>query len=186
MADLLFNPQELSDARCMTEAFVDRYLAGLADRPVFPDVDREALRELINRPIPKEGETLEALFEELDRVIIPNATHTAHPRFLPYVQPSPDALSPFAETVAAVINQNCNLWHLSPAANAVEKAVLNWFAGMFGFPGTVGGIITSGGSMANLVALTAARDQKLGPAARRQGLQGRTTRLVLYTSDEAH
>jgi hypothetical protein len=40
--------------------------------------------------------------------------------------------------------------------------------------------------MANLVALTAARDQKLGPAARRQGLQGRTTRLVLYTSDEAH
>lgn len=43
--------------------------------------------------------TLEALFEELDSVIVPNATHTAHPRFLPYVQPSPNGISPYAETV---------------------------------------------------------------------------------------
>ena len=109
-------------------------------------------------------------------MIVPNSTHTAHPRFLPYVQPSPNSVSAYADHVAAVLNQNCNLWHLSPAANAVEQTVLCWFADLFGFPASAGGIITSGGSIANLVALTAARDHALGDAARSRGCRAATLR----------
>lgn len=186
MSDLLFGPDQHDEATQLLANFSARYHANLAQRPVYPDIDRPALRALMQAPLPQAGTSLQALFDELEQVIVANSTHTAHPRFLPYVQPSPNALSPYADHVAAVLNQNCNLWHLSPAANAVEQAVLRWFAELFGFPATAGGIITSGGSMANLVALTAARDHALGDSARRQGLQGRGAALTVYTSEEAH
>ncbi len=177
---------EHAQAARLTQSFASRYHASLSERPVFPDVDRAALRTLMEAPLPKTPEPLAGLFAELERIVIENSTHTAHPRFLPYVQPSPNALSAYAENVAAVINQNCNLWHLSPAANAIEQTVLRWFADLYGFPAEAGGIITSGGSAANLIALTAARDRLLGDQARWKGLQGQKAPLTLYTSDEVH
>lgn len=186
MSPLLFTAAQHAEAARLVAEFSAGYLATVDARPVFPAIDRAALRALKNAPLPIDGVPLEALFAELEQVVVANSTHTAHPRFLPYVQPSPNGLSPYADQVAAVLNQNCNLWHLSPAANAVEQAVLGWFATLLGLPDTAGGIITSGGSMANLVALTAARDRHLGPDARRLGLQGRTSPLVLYTSDQTH
>ncbi len=137
-------------------------------------------------PLPEDGTALDALFAELDTVVVPNSTHTAHPRFLSYVMPSPNGLSPFAEAATAALNQNCNLWTLSPAANAIEQTVIRWFADLFGFGGHAGGLIVSGGSMANMVALTAARDWFLGESARTDGLQGRASPLTLYTSTEVH
>ena len=186
MNPLLFSPEQHAQAAALLADFSARYLAGVAERPVFPPIDRPALAALKHQPMPRDGQSLQSLFDEFEDVVVPNSTHTAHPRFLPYVQPSPNALSPYADQLAAVVNQNCNLWQLSPAANAVEQAVLRWFAELFGLPETTGGVITSGGSMANLVALTAARDHALGAEARSMGLQGRGKALVLYTSDEVH
>lgn len=186
MSPLLFTPDQHAQAATLLADFSARYLAGVADRPVYPTVDREALTALMGQTLPQAGAPLADLFEEFERVIVPNSTHTAHPRFLPYVQPSPNALSPYADHLAGVVNQNCNLWHLSPAANAVEQTVLRWFADLFGLPASAGGIITSGGSMANMVALTAARDHALGADARTGGLQGGGPPLALYTSQEVH
>jgi glutamate/tyrosine decarboxylase-like PLP-dependent enzyme len=186
MNPLLFSPEQHAQAAALLADFSARYLAGVAERPVFPPIDRPALVALKHQPMPRDGQSLQSLFDEFEAVVVPNSTHTAHPRFLPYVQPSPNALSPYADQLAAVVNQNCNLWQLSPAANAVEQAVLRWFAELFGLPETTGGVITSGGSMANLVALTAARDHALGAEARSMGLQGHGKALVLYTSDEVH
>lgn len=185
-SDLLFSPDEHDRAWEIIADFSKRYLAGVAERPVYPDLDRTSLRKLMQAPMPRSGVSFAALFQEFEAVIVPNATHTAHPRFLPYVQPTPNAIAPYADAIASLISQNCNLWHLSPSANAVEQTVVRWFADLFGFPVTAGGLITSGGSAANLVALTAARDHALGPKARTHSLQGRTSPLVLYTSDEVH
>jgi len=186
MSPLLFSPDQHAQAAALLADFSARYLAGVADRPVFPVIDRPALAALKGQAMPHVGQSLQTLFEEFEQVVVPNSTHTAHPRFLPYVQPSPNALSPYADHLAGVINQNCNLWHLSPAANVVEQTVLRWFADLFGLPQSAGGIITSGGSMANMVALTAARDHALGANARSAGLQGGSAPLVLYTSEEVH
>lgn len=186
MNPLLFTPEQHREAGEWLEAFTLRYQASLPSRPVYPPIDRDALRALMAQPLPEAGTPLATLFEELENVIVPNSTHTAHPRFLPYVQPSPNDLSPYADHTAALLNQNCNLWHLSPAANAVEQTVLRWFADLFGLPATASGIVTSGGSMANLVGLTAARDHALGEHARADGLQGSGAPLVLYASDETH
>lgn len=184
--DLLFDTDENARAAALTTDFIERYSRTVGTRPVYPQIDREALRALMGERLPETGRSVESLFAELDAVIVPNSTHTAHPRFLPYVQPSPNGLSPYAEAAAAALNQNCNLWTLSPAANAVEQTVVRWFSDLLGLGPGAGGLITSGGSMANLIALTAARDRFLGVAARTEGLQGRSSPLAVYTSEEAH
>lgn len=186
MVDLLFSPRERRRASELTRCFAERYHEGLRDLPVFPRIDREAIHKILAEPFPLEGRSLSALFEELERIIVPNSTHSAHPCFVPYVQPSPNGISPYADAVAAMLNQNCNLWTLSPAANAIERKVIAWFADLLGFGEEAGGLITSGGSMANLTALTTARDHHLGDCARMEGLQDRRSALVVYSSDQVH
>jgi aromatic-L-amino-acid decarboxylase len=186
MNELLFAPETHRNAgRLLGELLAD-YECDLAHRPVFPTVNREAMRAIRDEPLPEEGRPLEDLFQEFRKVVVPNSTQVGHPRFLPYVQPSPNGISAFAEALASALNQNCNLWTLSPAANAIEQRVISWFHELFAFPEGSGGIITSGGSMANLTALAVARDTYLGKAARKEGLQGRTSPLVLYVSEEVH
>ena len=186
MSPLLFSDDQHAHAAALTTRFAAEYLGSVAERPVFPPIDRDALRAILQEPLPEEARSIEALFAELDEVIVPNSTHTAHPRFLPYVQPSPSGLSPFADAVAGTLNQNCNLWQLSPAANAVEQVTVRWLAELSGFGAPTAGLLTSGGSVANLVGLAAARDWALGDDAREHGLQRAGAPLVLYASDQTH
>ncbi|MBN2467223.1 MAG: hypothetical protein JXD19_03635 [Deltaproteobacteria bacterium] len=183
---LLFDPETLRRAGRLLGEFLATYEADVTHRSVFPTIDRDALRMIRREPLPEEGRTIEELFQEFRDLIVPNSTHVAHPCFLPYVLPSPNGICAFAEALASALNQNCNLWTLSPAANAIEQRVISWFHELFSFPPESGGIITSGGSMANLTALAIARDTCLGDAARTEGLQRKTAPLVLYTSQEAH
>lgn len=186
MTELLFEPREHLQAAQMLGEFLADHESELHNRRVMPEIDREAMQTILNEPFPEEGLSLEALFEEFREVVVPNSTNVAHPRFLPYVLPSPNGISAIAEALASTLNQNCNMWSLSPAANAVEQRVISWFHELFSFPAGSGGIITSGGSMANLTALAIARDRYLGDSARREGLQTRNSPLRLYLSDQVH
>jgi aromatic-L-amino-acid/L-tryptophan decarboxylase len=142
--DMLFTKTEHQVASQLTARFIEDYLSSVEARPVYPVIDRPALRDLLDQPLAMDPAALGDLFAELDSVIVPNATHTAHPRFLAYVMPTPNGISPFAETVAATLNQNCNLWALSPSANAVEQKVVRWLAEIVGADSATGGLITSG------------------------------------------
>jgi glutamate/tyrosine decarboxylase-like PLP-dependent enzyme len=186
MNELLFDPETHHKAGQFLGELLADYEVDLANKPIFPEMNRTAMRMILEEPLPEEGRSLEELFQEFSDLIVPNSTQVAHPRFLPYVLPSPNGISAFAEALASTLNQNCNLWTLSPAANAIEQRVISWFHELFSFPKGSGGIITSGGSMANLTALAVARDIHLGQGARTQGLQGGTPPLVLYVSEEVH
>lgn len=186
MSELLFDPETHRKAGRLLGELLANYEVDLSNRPVFPQINRKAMRTILNESLPEDGRSIEELFQEFSNVVVPNSTQVAHPRFLPYVLPSPNGISVFADALASALNQNCNLWTLSPAANAIEQRVISWFHELFSFPKGSGGIITSGGSMANLTALTVARDIFLGNNARKEGLQGVTSPLVLYTSEEVH
>ncbi len=138
------------------------------------------------QPFPEDGIGDEPLFRMIAEKIAPNSTTIAHPRFLAYVLPPPNGIAPFAESIAAALNQNCNFWQLSPAASVIERKVVGWLAGLFNYPETSGGILTSGGSMASLAALAAAIHEKYPGDFRRGGLQAGRAPMILYTSEEAH
>ncbi len=97
-----------------------------------------------------------------------------------------NGIAPFAEAIAATLNQNCNFGQLSPAASVIERKVVSWLAELFDYPDSSGGLIVSGGSMATLVALSAAMHDKCGADFRRTGLQSLPRPLAMYTSEEAH
>jgi aromatic-L-amino-acid decarboxylase len=176
--------------RLLTELLVD-YERSLAGRPVVPPIDREVLVALREEPFPEDGVGIARLFEDIRDRVIAGSTATAHPRFLAYVLGPPNGVAPFADAIAATLNQNCNFWQLSPVASVIEQKVVSWFAALFGFPATAGGLMMSGGSMATATALSAALHDRAAaePGARdlrRAGLQGSGAPLTVYTSTEAH
>ncbi|MCC4315184.1 pyridoxal phosphate-dependent decarboxylase family protein [Streptomyces malaysiensis] len=170
--------------RLLTRFFED-YERSIPERPLVPEVDRDVLTGLLATPFPDKGLGVEGLFQEIDQKILPNSTTVAHPRFLAYVLGPPNGIAPYAEAIAATINQNCNFWQLSPAASVVERSVITWLGGLFGYDERAGGILTGGGSIATLNALTTALHARR-PGFREQGLQTPAPRLVVYTSAEAH
>lgn len=166
--------------------FLDGYEQGLTDGPIVPDVDRGTLAGLLEDGFPAEGVGVAGFFRDLDERILPNSTTVSHPRFLAYVLGPPNGIGAYADAVAATLNQNCNFWQLSPAASVIERTVLTWLAGLFGFDADrSGGILTTGGSIATLNALTVALHDRR-PDFREKGLQAGGAPLIIYTSAEAH
>ncbi|MFB9930422.1 pyridoxal phosphate-dependent decarboxylase family protein [Amycolatopsis halotolerans] len=185
MNTLVLSPAERSQAAAALASFVDSYEESLPTRPILPDVDRDTLTKLLAEPFPTEGIGVEGFFADLRDRIVPNSTAIAHPRFLAYVQGPPNGIAPYADAIAAVLNQNCNFWQLSPAASVVERSVVEWLAGLFNLGPESGGILTNGGSGATRDAITTALADRR-PDFRERGLQSGAPPLVLYTSEEAH
>ncbi len=185
MSELLLTDDERDRAGARLLTLLDGYERGISEAQVLPDPDRDALATLLAMPMPEHGIGVDAMFDRWEDTILPNSTTVAHPRFLAYVLGPPNGIAPYAEAVAAAINQNCNLWQLSPAASVVERAVLEWLASVVGYPTSARGILTGGGSLATLQAMATALDDRV-PGFRATGLQGTAPPLVVYTSAEAH
>jgi len=130
---------------------------GPAWRPV-PDAVKDALRE----PLPRAGEPLETALARYDELIRPYPTGNRHPRFFGWVHGAGNAAGVLAELLAA--GMNANVGGREHAAVYVERAVVAWFAELFGFSETASGVLTTGTSMGNLLAVVAARDVALGGA----------------------
>jgi aromatic-L-amino-acid/L-tryptophan decarboxylase len=185
MSELTLSPAERDLAGSRLLAMLEDYEQGLGATPLLPDLDRRRLAEVLTAPMPERGIGVEQLFERWRDTLVPNSTAIAHPRFLAYVLGPPNGIAPYAEALAAAINQNCNFWQLSPAASVIERSVLEWLASVVGYPVGSRGILTGGGSMATLQGLATALHDRV-PGFRAHGLQGSSAPLVVYTSSEAH
>ncbi|HEX2294163.1 MAG TPA: pyridoxal-dependent decarboxylase [Actinomycetota bacterium] len=172
-------------------ALVDRagdllqeFLERLPDLPVYRPRTIDEVRALNVRAFPEEGLDDDELVSYLRDVVFETAMYPGHPAFLAYVVGAGTAHGAVADLVAAAINQNVGGWRLGPGATEIELHLTTWFARAFGMPEGAGGLVTSGGSMANFVALKVARDRTLGLDARERGIGG--ARLTSYTSAEVH
>lgn len=163
--------------------------------PVFPDTSAARVRELFRGPLPTEGVDLAAL-ERGCREVVRHSRHNNHPRMFGYVASPAAPVGALANFLASALNANVTSWRSSPAATEVERTVVRWLAEMVGYAGandTCGGLLTSGGSMANLNALFVAhRAQESAPrgggagGASRRGLWGAGAPTTLYASDQVH
>ena len=185
-AALNLSDVDLAQAGELLTDLLRAFEKSLGPRPVMPRLDRHQLSELLTEPFPETGLGVGSLFKQIEAKVLPNSTIVAHPRFLAYVLGPPNGIAPFAEAIAAALNQNCNFWQLSPAASVIERKVVNWLGSLFDYPETAGGILTSGGSMATLIALATAVHCKSPIDIRRVGLSALDSPLVVYSSEEAH
>jgi aromatic-L-amino-acid decarboxylase len=107
-----------------------------------------------------------------------------HPRFWGWVMGTGTPQTAMADFLSSVVNPN--LGGLEQAPVLVEKQVVKWCAELMGFPATAGGILVSGGTMANVLGLAVARQQGAGFDVRAEGLQGGHPQLLVYASTEVH
>jgi aromatic-L-amino-acid decarboxylase len=162
------------------------FLKALPDLPVGRLLPSEKVREAVAIPVPGAPMADDELFAYLRSVVFDWSMYPGHPGFMAYVSGPGTVPGAAADLLAAGLNQNVGGWVLSPAASEIELALTRFFAEeMFGLPEGSGGIITSGGSMANFVGLKAARDHKAGWNVRAQGVAGGPG-LTMYMSDETH
>lgn len=159
------------------------YLDTVEDRPVFPDVAPETLHQLFDERLPEQGAAPEALLAELDQKFFPYCSHVGHPGYMGLITPSPTPMGILGDLIASAMNQNIGAYTIGPSGVALERRVVRWLCELAGYDANSDGHLTSGGMMANFVALKLARDWATGDRAQHEGV---TEPLAAYTSEERH
>ncbi len=185
MDKLILPPDEI---RALGHAAVEQiaqYYGTLAERPVLVPTTSRALRDLIDEPLPQAGTDFDALLKTLDEVIAHYSRHSAHPRFFGYVSSPGTPVTSVGSMLAAALNINVTCWRSGPAATDLEHLTVDWMKQILGYPPAAGGLLVSGGSMANFAALAAARSAKAPGNVVRDGMAP-AGRMCAYVSSEGH
>src|SRR5262245_63694888 len=155
--------------------------------PVLARVAPGDIRSRLPTTAPEDGDSMEEIFSDIERVLAPGLTHWNHPGFMAYFPSTGSGPGALAEFLTAALNQQAMLWRTSPSATELEEVVLGWVRGLLKLPSTFEGVITDGGSMSNLLALLAAREDA-APDIKAYGIAGRkeTPIFTIYCTEHAH
>jgi glutamate/tyrosine decarboxylase-like PLP-dependent enzyme len=165
------------------------FLESMPQRPVNVDEPPSAIRQAfdLNSELPEHGTDAGPLLERTARLLFDHSLFNGHPRFFGYITASPAPIGMLADLLAAAVNPNVGAWTLSPSATEIERQTVRWIAELIGFIPGCGGLLVSGGNMANIVCFMAARAAKAGWNVREEGLTGGSgRRLRAYCSRETH
>ena len=178
--------------RTLGHQLVDQ-IAGLLEsvpaRPVNRNEAPSAIRQALDldSALPEHGTDPGPLLARTAQQLFDHSLFNGHPRFFGYITASPAPIGMLADLLAAAVNPNVGAWTLSPAATEIERQTVRWIAELIGFSPDAGGLLVSGGNMANIVCFVAARAAKAGGDVREHGLAGGAGgRLRLYCSQETH
>ncbi|WP_190811254.1 aminotransferase class V-fold PLP-dependent enzyme [Flagellimonas sp. S3867] len=139
---------------------------------------REEMDSLFLEEAPEKGTSPDKVIDFVLEKVMTNSTDMSHPKSYSFVPGPSNYVSVMADTLATGFNIFSGGWVASPAAAELEIITIQWLLKIFGFPQKKGGgIFTSGGSMANLTAITTARKVKCGED---------FSKAVIYLSDQAH
>ena len=185
-APLAMTPEEFRTiGRQLVDRIADR-LSAVAGGPVThgeaPADVRRVLRA--DAPLPDEGAAAGALLTEAGAMLFDHSLFNGHPRFFGYITSSPAPIGMFGDLLAAALNQNLGAWQLAPMATEIEAQTVRWIADLIGYPAG-GGLLVSGGNMANFVGFMAARAARAGTV-RAEGVSRDGGRLLVYASEETH
>lgn len=158
------------------DAIVD-HISGLDSRSPSNHADPSEMKARLEEPMPEQPQDMATLLDTFKERVYPYAIHPDHPRFFGYIPCSGSMVGILADALSSGTNFFAGHWYAAAGPSQVELVVLDWFKAMLGYPSEAGGLLVSGGSMANLTALTTARHHKLGE---------RFYDGVLYLSEQSH
>ena len=176
---------ELVDA---IAAFLPSVMEGR--RPVTTGEAPDVVQALVGAgaTLPEQGTSADELLREASTLLFDHSLLNGHPRFFGYITSSPAPIGMLGDMLAAAVNANVGSWRLGPVATEIEAQTVRWIAELLGYPTTCGGLLVSGGNMANFVGLLAAR-RAAGADwdVRKTGLRDPAARaLRVYASAETH
>jgi aromatic-L-amino-acid/L-tryptophan decarboxylase len=180
------DPDDWGAALALTHRIVDdsvRYLRDVRDRPVWRDMPTD-VRTFFDAPLPRASKSLNDIYREVAEKVMPYPMGNVHPRFWSWYMGSSNFAGALGDFLAAI--QGSNLGGGNHAAALMDQQVVGWFKEMVGFPASASGTLVSGGSMANIVGLTVARNVKAAIDVREYGVAAIEKPLCFYGSDQLH
>lgn len=180
------DPEDWAGVRDLAHRAIDDAIAHIRDvreRPVWQDLP-PGVRAAYERPLPMAPQALGEVYEELQKVLMPFPMGNIHPRFWMWYMGSGSFSGALAEFLSAI--DGSNLGGGNNAAAYMDNQVVAWLKQMMGFPAESSGTLVSGGSMANIIGLTAARNAKAGVDLRAEGVAAMPKPLRFYGSDQIH
>lgn len=180
------DPEDWEGFRRLAHEMVDRMIDCQRDihgtpawRPMPEEVERR-----FAEAIPATGAGARAAYQDFLELVLPYPTGLWHPRWWGWAGGTGTPLGMMAAMLGASMNSNPG--NFNDSSTRVEAQLLDWMKSVMGFPADASGIITSGGSVANIVGLTVARDAMAGVDVINDGVAASDGRLVLYASTEVH
>jgi len=178
------------DFRKIGHELVDRIadlLSSMGDRPVTTKNTPKELGDLLGRhPLPENEHSADQLLATATELLFENSLFNGHPKFFGFITSSAAPIGVLADLLAAAVNPNVGGQILSPIATEIEKQTIGWLCDFIGVPTSYGGILVSGGNMANFTAFLAARTAMAPKSLKEQGLQGIEKKLIVYCSKSTH
>jgi aromatic-L-amino-acid/L-tryptophan decarboxylase len=189
VAALAMEPAEFRRAGHALVDALAALLESVPARPVTPTETPDEVRALLDsrRRLPEQGADAGALLARTAQLLFDHSLFNGHPRFFGYITSSPAPVGMLADLLAAAVNANVGGWRLAPLATEIEAQAVRWIAELIGYPHDCGGLFVSGGNMANIVPLIAARAAAAGWDVRSRGVAGPGARRCrVYGSAETH
>lgn len=177
------NSQEF---RATAHQFVDwmaDYLETIEELPVRSQVKPGEIYNQLPENPPHEPESIETIFEDFQRIVVPGMTHWQHPKYFAYFPANSSYPSLLAEMLTATMGAQGMLWETSPAATEMEERVMNWMIDLLQLPKSWDGCIQVSASSSTLVAVISAREKYSGYTINQQGAK---QPLTVYASEHIH
>ncbi len=162
------------------------YRSRLPDLPVMSTVEPGAIRQQLPAVPPDTPEPFDAIFHDLNDVLLPGVSHWNHPAWYGYFPANASlssVLGDFLSSGLGVIGLN---WQASPALTELEDVVTDWMRQMLGLSEAWQGVLMDTASTSSLVALICAREWVSGNSQAGGGLQAEDAPLIVYTSEQSH
>ena len=169
------SPEQMLELARQTAELVVRRIENLPEEGAWEGEFRRELEDRLLKPPPEESRSASQVIEEVAHEILPIALRLDHPRCFGFIPSQPTWPGVLADFIVAGFNINQCSWLTSSGPSQLELVVIDWFRRWIGYPESAGGLLTSGGSAANLDALVAAREAADHPE-----------RASLYMSDQSH
>ncbi|UCI09323.1 pyridoxal phosphate-dependent decarboxylase family protein [Mesorhizobium sp. B1-1-8] len=180
------DPPDWADVQALSHRVIDDavgYLRDVRDRPVWREMPPE-VRTFFDAPMPRAPASLPDVYGEVTDNLMAYPMGNIHPRFWSWYMGSSNFTGALGDFLAAI--QGSNLGGGNHAAGLMDSQVVNWCKEMVGFPAAASGTLVSGGSMANIIGLTVARNAKAGVDVRERGVGAIPRPLRFYASDQVH
>jgi aromatic-L-amino-acid/L-tryptophan decarboxylase len=159
---------------------VAHHLSTLREQPAYATLGTAEAERLLDRRAPAQGTDFETLLATLRDRVFPHAAREPHPGFIAYVPSCPTFPAVLGDWLATGFNFYAGVWPVAVGPNQLELVVLDWFRQWLGMPDGTNGLLTTGGSGANLTAMIAARHRVT------QGDASLIAKLTVYASDQVH
>lgn len=161
------------------------YSETLRNKKIYNNPSPVDIRKIFDEPLPVEESDPEYLLELIRKDVFRCSNFNPSPNYYGYITGGGNQASIIADLLKSSLNQNNLKWHSAPANSEIEKIVIKWICQFIAYPDNAGGIMVSGGSVANFLNLAVMRKKVCPADIAGEGLYD-SPKMTVYVSEQGH